>query len=527
MSSALADNADFIDAKATLLASFLTFTRYFFPLLTGREFVMTNPIDRECHFITIAKFFTKAYRTLDFRGYLGIAPGYSKSTMCCFWVAWTMARHPDSKYLYISHSKKLSTKHTGTIRDIICLKEYGELFGVYLKNDSRGREFFTTTDGGEVAAFGLQGGATGRDGGMPMLDRFSGAIIVDDAHTADDVTSDAMRENAIDIFKGTVLPRKRGINVPIIMIAQRLREMDLPDWVLGTPENGYVGGDGYVWDRLMLQSLDANDNALYPEKDTKEALIRMREYDPYNFWAQHQQNPQPPGGSLFKRDYFETLEIEPDYLCTFITADTAETEKNYNDASAFSFWGLYKIKAGDIDTGMYALHWINCWEIRVEPAELEGKFIDFWARCLMHKVKPAFAIIEEESTGVTLVSSLRKMPGLQVRGIKRKRNKNGDPITKSSRFIAMQHHVNRRQITLPFGDAHTENCITHMSKITANDSHAFDDICDTAYDAVKVALIDETLIRMYDKIGRTDNSSLANAIISKSKSIERSYYGQR
>lgn len=516
----VADNYDLLDAKATLLASFLTFTRYFFPLMTGREFIISNPIGRESHFISIARFFTKAYRTLDFRGYLGVAPGYSKSTMCCYWIAWTMARHPDSKYLYISHSKKLSTKHTGTIRDIICLKEYGELFGVYLKNDSRGREYFTTIQGGEVAAFGLQGGVTGRDGGMPGLDRFSGAIIVDDAHTADDVNSDTMRENTIEIFKGTVLPRKRGINVPIIMIAQRLRELDLPDWVIN-------GNDGYDWELMMLQSLDDKENALYPEKDTAAALIRMREYDPYNFWAQHQQNPQPPGGALFHRDFFDLLELEPEYLCTFITADTAETDKNHNDATAFSFWGLYKIKSGAVDTGMYALHWIDNWEIRILPADLEAKFIEFWTHCLMHKVKPAFAIIEEESTGVTLVSTLRKMPGLQVRGIKRRKNKNGDPVTKSSRFISMQHYINRRQVTLPAGAAHTDRCITHMSKITANDSHAFDDICDTAYDAVKVALIDETLIRMYDKIGTIDNSSLANSILSKSKSIERAYYGQR
>jgi len=36
-------------------------------------------------------------------------------------------------------------------------------------------------------------------------------------------------------------------------------------------------------------------------------------------------------------------------------------------------------------------------------------------------------------------------------------------------------------------------CVSHMMKITANNSHRFDDIADTAYDAVKIALIDKTL----------------------------------
>jgi hypothetical protein len=32
-----------------------------------------------------------------------------------------------------------------------------------------------------------------------------------------------------------------------------------------------------------------------------------------------------------------------------------------------------------------------------------------------------------------------------------------------------------------------------MSKITANDAHRHDDICDTLYDGVKIALIDKSL----------------------------------
>jgi hypothetical protein len=41
-----------------------------------------------------------------------------------------------------------------------------------------------------------------------------------------------------------------------------------------------------------------------------------------------------------------------------------------------------------------------------------------------------------------------------------------------------------------------------MSKITANETHRFDDIADTVSDAIKLALIDKTLIinnNQYDK----------------------------
>ena len=70
----------------------------------------------------------------------------------------------------------------------------------------------------------------------------------------------------------------------------------------------------------------------------------MQEKSPYVFSSQFQQNPIPAGGSIFKPDWFVTLDFEPEILMTFITADTAETNKSYNDATVFCFWGLYEIE---------------------------------------------------------------------------------------------------------------------------------------------------------------------------------------
>jgi hypothetical protein len=40
---------------------------------------------------------------------------------------------------------------------------------------------------------------------------------------------------------------------------------------------------------------------------------------------------------------------------------------------------------------------------------------------------------------------------------------------------------------------HKDMCIEHCSKITANDTHAHDDIADTLYDAIKIGLIEKIL----------------------------------
>jgi len=186
---------------------------------------------------------------------------------------------------------------------------------------------------------------------------------------------------------------------------------------------------------------------------------------------------------------FPLLAEEPEYAITFITADTAETEDPRNDATVFSFWGMYSIETQGRKIGVHGLHWIGCREIRVEPKRLETEFLDFWQECARHKNPPLTAFIEKKSTGVTLISILKGMRGLKVREIERTR-KSG---SKSQRFIDIQPYIASKQVSLPSHGTHTEMCINHMKKITNNDSHGHDDIADTCSDAVRIALIDRLL----------------------------------
>lgn len=512
--------ADLTETRALLLGDFLLFTRYFFQLLNGLEFKLSNPIGRESHFITISKDLEDCFYNPSQRKYIGIAPGYAKSTMVVFWIAWTMAHYPDSKYIYVSYAIDLASKHTETIRRIIELPEYFKLFGIKICHDARGKEYFRTNFGGEVAAFGSAGGITGRDAGMPQLDRFSGAFVMDDMHKPGEIHSEVVRQKVIENYLGTVTRRIRGINVPIVAIGQRLREDDLPAFLL-------EGKDGHNWNRLILPSLDEAENALYPEKDPKEELLRRREFDPYNHAAQDQQNPLPAGGGLFKKDWFVVLPEEPEILCTFITCDTAETTKKYNDATVFSFWGLYQIETLGKKTNEYALHWIDCEEIRVEPRELESRFLQFWGNCQMYSPSPLFAAIEKKSTGVTLISVLENLRGLQIRPITRSAKNHNEAISKEERFISMQHFISAKKITFPAYGKHNENCITHMSKITANDTHAFDDICDTAYDAIKIGLMDRTLIRASETTNKVAKEALGITLAQQLRAREASYYGRQ
>lgn len=470
------------ELAAKLKGSLLLFIQAFFPILTGRDFIISKPIGRESHFITICRALTKCTRLESLRLLINVPPGHGKSVIVSFWLAWCYAKWPDCNFLYISYAKTLAATHTDTVKRIMSLSQYKVLFDVHLRDDSQAKDAFTTEAGGTVAAFGSAGAITGRNAGLPGLERFSGAVVIDDSHKPDEVHSDLIRESVITNFRETIQQRPRGINVPIVFIGQRLHEQDLPAYFL-------AGEDGYDWDNVVLKSLDDAGNALYPEAFPLDMLLIRKDKDRYVFAAQHQQDPQPAGGGLFMPEDFPLLEEEPEFYITFITADTAETEDPRNDATVFSFWGMYNIETQGRKTGVMGLHWIGCREIRVEPKHLESEFLDFWQECARHKNPPLIAYIEKKSTGVTLISILKEMRGLKVREIERTR-KSG---SKAQRFIDIQPYIASKQVSLPAHGVHTNICVNHMKRITNNDSHAHDDIADTCSDAVRIALIDRSL----------------------------------
>lgn len=456
------------ELASELKGSLLRFTQFFYPLLTSRDFIVSNPHGRESHHVTLCRALTQAARLQipDQRLMINISPGAGKSTMLAMWVAWCLAQYPFSRFLYISYSKVLAAKHTDTIKRIVQLPHYKYLFNVQIRHDSKAKDSWQTTAGGAVSAFGSSGAITGQDAGLPGLPHFSGAAIMDDMHKPDEVFSDTIRAGVIDNYKDTIQQRMRGINVPIIFIGQRLHEDDLAAYLLS-------GKDGYKWLPVIIKSIDAAGNAMYPEAQPLSMLKIKQERDPYVFASQYQQDPIPAGGALFKPEWFEILDEEPTMLLTFITADTAETNKSWNDATVFSFFGVYEIEIFGKKTGELGLHWLDCQELRIEPKDLKGAFIEFWQGCMTHPKPPLMAAIEKKSTGVTLVSVLQEMRGLQIRQIERTRASG----SKTQRFLEIQPYVASKRVSFTDGARHAKMCLDHMSKITANNSHRHDDVC--------------------------------------------------
>lgn len=504
--------------KAKLLGSLLLFIKVFYKLRTGREFVLSHPLSRECHQITICRELVDVFRNSNHNLLINVPPGHGKSEILVHFIAWAMAHYPDCQFLYVSYSHDLAAKHTYTIKQIIELPYYRKLFGVELRHDSSAKDNFKTEQGGTVMAFGSSGSITGQDGGLPNLDRFSGGVVMDDMHKPQEVFSDTVRETVKRNYLGTILQRLRGNNVPMIFLGQCLHEDDLA-------MNIRANFDQLNWRQVILEARDKAGCVLAPNIISDERLRKLEAVSPYDYWAQYQQNPQPAGGSIFKPEWFPILDEEPEILVTFITGDTAETDKTYNDPTVFSFWGIYKILLRGEDTGLLGLHWIDCLEEWIEPKDLENEFLNFWMLCRRHKVPPSVAAIEKKNTGVTLLSVLHKVQGLRTISIERTKASGN----KAARYLEMQPFIAQNQISLPAHAKHTQPCIEHMRKITVNDAHRHDDRADTAYDAVKLGLIDKVIYTQSQGNIATEKvtTALASKFHHKQQSRARASWHQR
>lgn len=472
------------EMASKLRGSLQEFTAFFMKYLFRRDYIYSNPPGRESHQVTICRALTNVAR-MKYENenlIINVEPGSGKSMHLCMWVAWCYATYPDCNFIYITFAHTLAVSQTTIIRQIMSSEMYTYLFDVHLAKDTKAKDHFATTAGGHVAAFGSAGAITGRNAGLPGLKRFSGAVIIDDAHKPDEAHSDTIRESVIRNYEETIRQRPRSENVPIIFVGQRVHEADLAAFLI-------EGKDTKPWHKIILKSLDDAGNALYPEVHSKGFLEELRDKSPYVFASQFQQDPLPAGGSIFKPEWIVETDEYPEITQTFITADTAETSNNYNDATAFSFWGVYEIETMGRHTGLIGLHWIDCLELRIEPKDLKDAFLDFWQECCRFDVAPQIAAIEKKSTGVTLISALEDIRGIKIVDIKRTRQSG----SKTERFLRAQPYLAKRHLSINTLASHKDMCLTHLSKITANEAHRHDDIADTMVDAIDIACIEKRI----------------------------------
>lgn len=475
-------NIDKSILREVLTRNHIAYTRYFFKHRESLKFIINK------HHLIIAKTLDKVFSGEIKRLIINIPPGYTKTEMAVIdFVGRGLALNPAAKFIHTSYSSDLAMTNSSRIKEMVLSDVYQELWPLTLKKDSKAKKAWYTEEGGGMLAVSSGGAITGYRAGR-MFEGFSGAIISDDPLKPEDAYSDAKRTQVNNRINNTLKSRLAHDNIPMIFIMQRLHEDDPTGFLLR-------GGTGEKWHHLILPSEIKEDyvypkeykygieikhnlaeGALWEYKHTLEMLKVMRDSDPYTTAAQYDQKPTPLGGGIFKDSWWKyyNTEVLPQFKYRFITADTAQKDKEANDYSVFGCFGV-------CDDKVYLLDIIRG---KWESPELKIVFKDFWDK---HKNLTATSgrmralYVEDKVSGTDLIQNLQKeMPIIAVQ-----RNK-----SKVTRAMDTVPYVTTGRVLLPESAIWLSDFKDEIRKFTPLMTHKHDDQVDMFMDGVEIGLMD-------------------------------------
>jgi len=311
----------------------------------------------------------------------------------------------------------------------------------------------------------------------------------DDPHNIADGESKVIREATVDWFRHAMQNRLNDIETSrIAVIMQRVNEGDV---------SGAILDAGMDYEHLMIPmefdsaracstSIGWSDprtedgELAWPERFPEAKVEQLRnDIGDFAFAGQYQQQPEVRGGSIFKRDDWQ-LWGNPDdpedpvfsrfpafdYLMAYL--DCAYTEKEENDPSAMSVWGLFR----DHEKRKPAVMLVYAWRARLQIHDLVDKTYR-----VASKLNVDSLVIENKASGISVSQELRRLfPGAQFGVVLDEPH--GDKV---ARAHAVSHLWNAGQIWAPDKDW-AQMVIDEMAVFPKG---RYKDLTDTASGAMK------------------------------------------
>lgn len=319
--------------RRELLSSLAKFTKYFYEVRTGSEFI------ENWHHGLLFEHLEAVTSGQIKNLIINVSPGSSKTEITCInWPAWSLARNDMCRFLQLSYADRLVEINSQTCRDLILSDEYQELWERRLAEDSKGRKLWRIIDGqhkrGGMYAVATGGQVTGFRAGQ-MIPGFQGAIIMDDPQKPDDMESEAMRESSNRQIANTVRSRRAMPDTPLVLIMQRLHPADATQFLLD-------GGIGEEFTQVVIPALDETGKSYWELKEPTAKLESFRAAQPDVFQAQYMQAPKKQGGDEFKFEWIQRYHPINDYsgMNIYILVDPANDKKKRSDWTAMMVVGL-------------------------------------------------------------------------------------------------------------------------------------------------------------------------------------------
>lgn len=336
-------------------------------------------------------------------------PGHAKSKYSSeYGPAWWIGKNKKKTIIHASYGQDFAERFGRKIRNIVRSAEYELVFGVTLAADTRAAGEWETVTGGEYKAAGVGSGITGRRADLGLID--------DPVKSRKEADSPTYRQNAWDWYLADFRTRLKPGGA-IVIIQTRWHEDDLSGRILPKDYDGRSGWvtarDGERWMVLnfpaiceRLDDLTGRQigDALWPGYITQAMLLQLKRTQGSRNWdSLYQQRPRPTDGGIFKeawtRNRFGAIPAAAN-VCVH-SWDTAQKPGELNDPSALSVW--------DFGRGAPGYYLREVWKDQVDYPTLKRKVLAYAARD-----NPAAILIEDKSSGQSLIQDLREATSLPV-----------------------------------------------------------------------------------------------------------------
>lgn len=445
------------EAKYLLLGDFCLFIRVFHYYMNRNQFTIMP-----FHYDIAKKLISYVKGTNEKQNlYIGISPRAGKSQIIIYFNAFAYAANPFSNFIYTSYSGDLCVKHSKKIRDIVESELFQKTFGIFIDPNTSAANLWKIQGGGEFRSVPMGGAITGFGAGT-FDDQFGGAILVDDFMKADDYRSDAEKNNVIEIFENTLSSRKnRPAKDPTIIIAQRLSKGDLIDYI----KEKYPD----EWDFYVIPAYNEETGESFWEERYPAAMLRQMKIEkPFLYYSQYQQDPIYMGGGILKHEwwrYYKDMNDQP-YRRIFMTADTANKIKEWNDYTAIMVFGI---------TQNRHLRLLDMAHAKLEIPELQETFLAMWEKWRMGvgSCRCSAIYIEDKASGTQVIQMLRRKGGMPIIPVIPEKDK----LTRVDDVIPQ---IVAGNVELPESENHpiSREFLAEADAFSADDSHVHDDMVD-------------------------------------------------
>lgn len=348
---------------------------------------------------------------------INVPPGCLKSRIVnVYAVAWMWIRWPTWSVLCTSAAEKNVNRDALLTRDLVTSEWYRETFrlNLTLAPDQRQKLNFRNSAGGWRTCATTGGRITGVKGD---------AIFVDDPNDAQEVVSDVKRDSINHWWATAAYNRVNDPRVAVrICIMQRLHEDDFTGHVLKA-QNDDAEPSNEDWEQLVIpQEYDPrlvrttwigwNDprtvagELMFAARFTPAFLAKARQtLGAAGYAGQHGQDPLPPGGVIFRREFWKRCSVLPKLDYWFSVWDLGNSENPTAQAS-FSAGGAF----GVAGPNRYVM---DVKRAQLSPLQSEYLIRDAHAEWTQRWGPPRVRRVENKAAGAAVTERLRIVePGM-------------------------------------------------------------------------------------------------------------------